>query len=150
MEPADVVNILAQKVAGALGVGTDTTLGSLDDGQLTAFASVIQQIEGWRPGQTHGPGVLPGDVAQWLADHPGRAERVAADQPFARRGTVAEGVENIQRRLNELGRTPPLEVDGNFGPRNDEAVRWFQANHGLTADGMVGNETWRRLMEVPG
>ncbi|WP_079160018.1 peptidoglycan-binding protein [Streptomyces pactum] len=140
----------AQKVAAALGVGTDTTLGSLDDGQLTTLASAIQQIEGWRPGQTHGPGALPGDVARWLADHPGRAERVAADQPFARRGTVAEGVKNIQRRLNGLGRTPPLDVDGNFGPRTDEAVRWFQANHGLTADGMVGNKTWRRLMEVPG
>lgn len=140
----------AQRVAGALGVGTDTTLAGLDDGQLTTFASAIQQVEGWRPGQTHGHGDLPGDVAQWLTDHPSRAEREAADQPFARRGTVTAGVKNIQQRLNDLGWNPPLVVDGNFGPRSEEAARWFQANNGLAADGMVGNKTWRRLMEIPG
>ncbi|GLW46320.1 hypothetical protein Stsp02_19820 [Streptomyces sp. NBRC 14336] len=142
--------VYAQKVAAALGVGTDTTVNSLDDGQLTTYANAIKEMEGWRPGQTHQPGALPQDVGQWLAGHPGRAERAAADQPFARRGTVAEGVKNIQRRLNELGRTPPLDVDGNFGPRTDAAVRAFQADQGLAADGMVGNKTWRRLMDVQG
>ncbi|MGW1657500.1 peptidoglycan-binding protein [Streptomyces atratus] len=140
----------AQRIADALGVGTDTTLAGLDGGQLTTFASAIQQVEGWRPGQTHGPEDLPDDMAQWLTDHPSRAEREAADQPFARQGTVAEGVKNIQQRLNDLGWDPPLVVDGNFGLHSDEAVRWFQANNGLAADGMVGNKTWLRLMELPG
>ncbi|MFI1034833.1 peptidoglycan-binding protein [Streptomyces sp. NPDC020951] len=140
----------AQRVADALGVGTDTRLADLDEGRLTVFASAIQQVEGWRPGQTHGPGDLPGDVAQWLTDHPSRAEREAADQPFARRGTVAPGVRNIQQRLNDLGWSPPLQADGDFGPLSDEATRWFQANNGLTPDGIVGNKTWRRLMEPPG
>lgn len=140
----------AQRVADSLGVGTGTAVADLDDGQLTTFASAIQQVEGWRPGQTHGPDSLPGDMSQWLADHPGRAEREAADQPFARRGTVAPGVRNLQQRLNDLGCTPPLVVDGNFGPRSDQAAQWFQANNGLTADGMVGNKTWRRLMGLPG
>lgn len=140
----------AQQVATALGVGTDTSLAALDDGQLTTFANAIQQVEGWRPGQECGPGDLPGDVAQWLADHPSRAEREAADQPFARRGTVAPGVRNIQQRLNDIGFTPALTVDGDFGLHTEEAARWFQANNGLTADGIVGNKTWRRLVEVSG
>ncbi|WP_432139828.1 MULTISPECIES: peptidoglycan-binding protein [unclassified Streptomyces] len=135
----------AQQVADALGVSSDTPLAGMDDGRLTTFATAVRQVEGWRPGQECGPGGLPADVAGWLADHPSRAEREAADQPFARRGTVAPGVRNIQQRLNDMGFQPALTVDGAFGPHTDEAVRWFQSTHGLTADGIVGNKTWLRL-----
>ncbi|WP_220096431.1 peptidoglycan-binding protein [Streptomyces cyaneus] len=138
----------AQQVADAMGVGTGTALAALDDNQLTTFADAIRRVEGWRPGAAHGPDDLPGDVAQWLAEHPSRPERTAADQPFARKGTVAEGVKNIQQRLNDLGCDPPLVVDGNFGPRTQEAVQRFQADNGLTADGIVGNKTWRQLVGV--
>lgn len=140
----------AGRVAAALGVGVDAPVGNLDDGQLTAFATVVQQVEGWRAGQTHGPRDLPAEVAQWLAEHPTRGEREAADQPFARRGSASPGVRNIQQLLNDAGWTPPLVVDGDFGPRTDDAARWFQTNHGLTADGMVGNKTWLRLTQPAG
>ncbi|MFJ6892395.1 peptidoglycan-binding protein [Streptomyces hokutonensis] len=140
----------AQRIADALQVGTDTTLGELDDNQRTAFAQEIQRVEGWRSGEEHGPDDLPDDLAQWLTNHPSREERLEADQPFAKTGTVAEGVKNIQRRLNELGWSPPLDVDGKFGPHSAAAARWFQTNNGLTADGIVGNQTWRRLVDSQG
>lgn len=136
----------AQQVADALGVTPDTSLATLDDDQITVFADAIRRVEGWRSGEAHGPDDLPDDVAQWLVDHPSRPERTAADQPLAHQGVIAEGGKNIQQRLNELGWTPPLGVDGNFGPHTKEAVQWFQANSGLTADGIVGNRTWRRLV----
>lgn len=44
----------------------------------------------------------------------------------------------IQRRLNALGQAPPLLEDGSYGRRTREAVRWFQATHGLGADGLAG------------
>lgn len=41
-----------------------------------------------------------------------------------------------------------LFCDGSFGVRTYEAVRRFQREHGLVADGIVGPKTWAKLREV--
>jgi peptidoglycan hydrolase-like protein with peptidoglycan-binding domain len=38
-----------------------------------------------------------------------------------------------------------LKVDGVFGAETEKAVRQFQADHGLTVDGVVGRKTWAAL-----
>ena len=67
-----------------------------------------------------------------------------------RSGDKGPGVEDIQRRLLtlgfELGRTG---IDGVFLGRTLEAVRAFQRAQGLDEDGLVGDETWSALVDVP-
>ena len=62
-------------------------------------------------------------------------------------GSGKEGplVSQIQQRLKELGYYSGL-VDGQFGGQTREAVIAFQKDKGLTADGLVGDETYALLM----
>jgi N-acetylmuramoyl-L-alanine amidase len=64
-------------------------------------------------------------------------------------GDRGEGVRDVQRRLLALGhRIAADELAGSFGPSTDEAVRAFQRSRGLPADGMIGPDTWGRLVEA--
>ena len=50
--------------------------------------------------------------------------------------------ENVKLLQTKLG----LEPIGNFGPKTEEAVKAFQTKNGLTADGIVGDGTWAKIM----
>ena len=50
----------------------------------------------------------------------------------------------MQYLLNDHG--SHLTVDGDFGPLTAAAVRAFQTSHGLTVDGIVGDQTWTALI----
>jgi hypothetical protein len=58
-------------------------------------------------------------------------------------------VAELQRRLNQAGADPVLEVDGVFGEHTRSAVILFQQSHGLVADGIVGPLTWAALGGSP-
>jgi uncharacterized protein (TIGR02594 family) len=64
-----------------------------------------------------------------------------------KRGSSGPEVRDLQRRLQELGYSPG-RVDGQFGPRTEEAVRAFQRDSGLREDGIVGEQT-RANLEAP-
>lgn len=72
---------------------------------------------------------------------PGKTE-VEPDSKLVREGQRSQGVRELQAGLSTLGfndtRGVPLEADGIFGPRTTDAVRAFQAEHGLQVDGVVG------------
>ena len=64
-----------------------------------------------------------------------------------KRGMRGEQVRLLQETLNELpaGAALDLKEDGIFGAETEKAVRQFQADKGLTVDGVVGPKTWRAL-----
>jgi peptidoglycan hydrolase-like protein with peptidoglycan-binding domain len=77
-----------------------------------------------------------------------RVENRPATHPVLREGAHGPDVEHLQTRLNQDGATPPLVVDGWFGPLTKAAVIAFQGRHGLATDGDVGLRTWGALDEL--
>jgi len=55
-----------------------------------------------------------------------------------KKGSKGKEVEKIQQALH-------ITVDGDFGPKTEAAVKKFQAEHKLEADGIVGPATWNAL-----
>ena len=66
------------------------------------------------------------------------------------RGDDGQEVVSIQKRLVELSYSI-TNIDGDFGPETENAVRRFQADRGLEVDGVIGPATYRALMnkEMP-
>lgn len=68
-----------------------------------------------------------------------------------RSGSSGREVADIQNRLVAAGFLDPAlpEVaDGRFEEETDRAVRAFQQDRGLIADGIVGPDTWRSIVEA--
>jgi peptidoglycan hydrolase-like protein with peptidoglycan-binding domain len=77
--------------------------------------------------------------------------QVTLSLPILRRGlTNNQTVERLQflldYALGASGAGSRLAADGDFGPQTEEAVKRFQANAGLTVDGVVGRQTWTALL----
>lgn len=61
------------------------------------------------------------------------------------KGSTGEIVVTLQNLLVEKGYIDGDYVDGDFGPGTDAAVKQFQTDNSLTADGIVGPATWQVL-----
>ena len=64
--------------------------------------------------------------------------------PSMRLGFQGEAVRTVQRRLKELGYYSG-SIDGDFGAATEKAVKQFQADNKLSADGKVGEQTLAKL-----
>ncbi|MBQ8647733.1 MAG: peptidoglycan-binding protein [Oscillospiraceae bacterium] len=60
-----------------------------------------------------------------------------------RSGHSGATVRSVQARLNARGAA--LTLDGNYGGKTVSAVQTFQRASRLTADGVVGRQTWNAL-----
>ena len=69
-------------------------------------------------------------------------------KPTLRRGAKGSWVILAQTMLNNKGYDLGVYgVDGAYGSATERAVRQFQQDHGLAADGVIGPKTWEKLDE---
>ncbi len=75
-------------------------------------------------------------------------QRLPADPNTPQLALGAKGgvVSALQQALLRYGgpgsATDPGPIDGDFGPRTQSAVRAYQSQRGVAADGTVGDQTW--------
>ncbi len=67
-----------------------------------------------------------------------------ANWPTVRLNDSGPNVKTVQHLLRHRGST--ITTDGAFGPATESAVKSFQSANGLTADGVVGPNTWSKLV----
>lgn len=66
--------------------------------------------------------------------------------PVLRRGARGQAVLNVQNALRKAGLR--VAADGQFGPGTEAALKTFQRNHKLPADGVVQQPDWDALRKV--
>lgn len=74
-------------------------------------------------------------MATWKAEQEGEY-----DMPTVKQGSKGTAVKIVQVIVG-------AKVDGAFGNETLSLVKTFQRNHGLTMDGIVGDKTWKALLE---
>lgn len=89
-----------------------------------------------------GKPACPGYKAQeWIENYRNDLSHV----PKAKK--VTKSIKEIQNRLNKLG-YPAGPVDGFMGVKTLGAIRRFQQNNQLVVDGIVGPQTWTKLLSL--
>ncbi len=65
---------------------------------------------------------------------------------FLKKGARGAAVVSLQKLLNRNGITPKLKEDGDFGAKTLKNVKAFQRKERIDVDGVVGPQTWNRLL----
>ena len=72
------------------------------------------------------------------------AKEEPKDDGSLKKGSKGDAVKKVQQRLKELGYYSS-SCDGDYGDRTVTAVKEFQKKNGLTADGVCGESTLKKL-----
>ena len=140
------LTVLLGSCAKSLGIQYDW-VGIAEDAcaalDLTDLCAAIDPL--WRWPSQHD--LLPGHVvcsslAAMLYDLP----QVGYTHPDLGQGATGADVRSVQGLLT--ARNHSTAIDGIFGPNTNANVRAFQTANGLTADGIVGPNTWPKLLNV--
>jgi hypothetical protein len=70
--------------------------------------------------------------------------------PYKAMADVGDGAKGdlvVWAQEHLIGAGDPVAVSGDFGYRTLLAVQQFQTAHGLTADGVIGQDTWSALLQ---
>lgn len=78
----------------------------------------------------------------------GKVEVVSSSASnLLKRGSKGSAVKTLQQNLNKL-MNAKLDVDGDFGPATEKAVKAFQKQYSLEVDGIVGNATQSKITSL--
>lgn len=121
---------------GASDTTTDNTTGNTATDNTTTGNTATGNTTPGTTGNTTTGTTTPGTTT-------GSTTGNATASTSLRYGMTGERVRELQRRLKELGYLN--SVDGVFGTKTLEAVKEFQKAAGLTADGVAGNATLKKL-----
>ena len=102
-----------------------------------------------RPADASAAPSEPGQDAGEVYDFETLALESPVSRPTLRQGSSGSAVTDLQRQLAAAGFSPG-PADGIFGAQTGAAVKSFQRSRGITADGIVGSQTWGKLGIVPG
>lgn len=125
------------------------------DEQLSSLIQLVDYIRGkygWLPVQLHKevdpstacPGRYMWSERQLKADT--LFLRCDVHAPMICNGCECDAVKVLQGALNALC-GEELDTDGIFGDLTEKAVRRFQKAKKIDIDGIVGEDTWNKLLE---
>jgi len=139
-----------------IGVSADSiqTIGGNTSGSVggTTFfnGDGVYQKTVKRTSRIHGYGHPDYGSGSASPDPTGSATSSATGKPPATKAgkkvkplTTVRSIRQQQEAVNQLGHTPALDADGEWGPKTEAGVKWLQKKLGAGADGEWGEETER-------
>ncbi len=126
------------------------TVNSYPDTETTPYTGGIIVISGTA---TPAPTVITINTMEPVATVPPATPVAAtptvvptptATSSSLRNGSQGDAVRDLQRKLKKLGFYTG-NIDGDFGPGTESAVKRIQTQYGLTADGIAGKQTLAAL-----
>lgn len=122
-------------VIEAKGAQYGVTTSKLTDKRWTAWGELKGVEYGAAPAEETPP---------W--EEPAKEDKV--DRPTIRKGSKGDAVKEMQQLLMDRGyNLGKWGADGDFGSATEAAVKAFQKDNGLTADGICGPKTWAKLLQ---
>lgn len=120
----DVKSVQYLVTAHGHPTGVDGIFGSLTKAAVKAF----QSSRGLNADGIVGPQTWPQLIIQ------------------VQQGSTGDAVRAVQSQIHSRGDGAVIAIDGIFGPATTDAVRAFQTLLGLSADAIVGPQTWNHLV----
>ena len=132
----DDAQAVTRKVNGGLN-GLSDRIAFTQKAKTAVARLQAVQLSGAASGGAAAPGAASGGAAG------AGAATIGQTRPVLARGSQGDAVVQLQNLLRDENFA--VAVDGDFGPGTEVAATRFQSENGLTADGIVGPQTWAAL-----
>jgi lysozyme family protein len=143
-----VASIAVLALSGSLAISSNAEAKALRRGDHGAKVVRLQRLLGINADGEFGEGTVRA-VRRFQLHHHLKVDGLAGASTVsllhrAKTRRVAPG-RSVKGRVLKMQRALGISADGLFGSGTESAVKSFQSNHGLRADGVVGPATWQAL-----